>query len=799
MTAEPAGAQFWERVRALFHACAEVDVAPPPPAASERVAPPPAASGRRTLLAAEPDPAVRLEVESLLAEHDAAGGFLDRSVWELARDAALPPDPAAIGPYRVVRRLGEGGMGTVFLAARSDEQFEQRVAVKLVRAAGGAEILRRFRRERQILAALTHPNIARLFDGGSTTGGLPYLVMEYVEGTPIDVYCREQPLTVPARLRLFLQLCDAVQYAHRSLIIHRDIKPGNVLVTADGTAKLLDFGIAKLTSEEGNADRPATRLMTPDYASPEQLDGRPVTTASDVYSLGVLLFEILTGARPFAGPARGDAPRPSGAAGMRALRGDLDHILLAALDPDPERRYGSVENFAADVRRHLEGRPVSARGASFGYRAAKFIRRNKLAAGAAAAAAAVFIGSFIAVVQQKRIAERRFGQVRSLARSMVFDIHDAIAPLRGSTAARRLLVQRALVYLDALAQESADNAPLEMELAGAYQRIGDVQGLPYRPNLGDGGAALTSYRKAQALAERVGARDQENEDARALVADLRDRAGLVEQRALDFGGALRDHAAALAIRERLAGRSPVRELARARTWVAIGDCIYLSSGLKPVKHGATTARGAYETALRILEKVPPAGPHRRDLLMESGRAHQRLGGYFTGSFEHDQTRALAHHQAALRALEERSRLDPSDATARRNYADHLVMMATLQNRTGDGDAAAAGTTRALAVLQELAAADPDNVEAQLDLAFAHEQLGYAQEIRGRWRESAAAVEKALRIRERLAAADPKNREIRRGLAGLYESMAVAAERSGDRAAAAEYTRKGRQVWEELKQ
>jgi tetratricopeptide (TPR) repeat protein len=729
-------AAFWEDVRELFHACADL-----PP--TERAA-----------LLADKDEELKAEVASLLEEHDAAGGFLDQSVWELAAQRQR----TVIGPYRVVRMLGEGGMGSVFLAARDDEQFEQRVAIKLVR--GGHAMLRRFRQERQILAALEHPNIARLLDGGATADGLPYLVMEYVEGTPIDEYCRG--LSIAARLRLFLQLCDAVQYAHRNLIIHRDIKPANVLVTAAGVPKLLDFGIAKLTSsEELRADATVTRLMTPDYASPEQLLGKPVTTATDVYSLGVLLFEILTGARPFTGRTRtGDteAPRPSSVGHVRGLRGDLDRILLKALEPDPAQRYGSVEKLADDIRRHLEGHPVSARGTSFVYRATKFVRRNKLVAGAAAAALVVAALSFVAILNQKRIAERRFEQVRTLARSMVFEIHDAIATLPGSTAARELLVRRALGYLDALAAEASRNTPLQMELAGAYQRVGDVQGLPYNANLGDTPGALASYRKALVIAEQVRAREPENEAALRLLADLHDRAGLVQQRALRWRGALQDHEAARAIREHLP-RDVAGELALARTWVGIGDSVYQGNIREPLT--------AYSTALAILSRIPPTGAHKNRLLVELGRTHQRLGGYFTGPRARNPERALDHHRAAEKALEERAAMDPNDAVARRNYADQLVMTATLQNTVGDDAGVLAGTAKALVILRALAAADAENMEAQRDLAFALEQRARAQDER----DSYASYDEALEIRQRIVARDPGNREDLRGITGTYGGLA----------------------------
>ncbi|HEV7485474.1 MAG TPA: protein kinase [Thermoanaerobaculia bacterium] len=771
MTAEPLDAAFWERVRTLFHAA--VDASP---------------RDRQTLLE-DCDPNLRAEVERLIEQHDASEGFLEQSVWDLVDTADAKWEHVLIGPYRVVRQLGHGGMGTVFLAVREDAEFEQRVAIKLVRrGAGGESLLQRFRQERQILAALEHPNIARLLDGGTTSGGVPYLVMEYVEGTPIDDYCREHDLPIDARLRLFVQLCDAVQYAHRGLVIHRDIKPANVLVTADGIPKLLDFGIAKLTSAQTNAT--VTRLMTPDYASPEQLAGKLVTTATDVYSLGLLLFELLTGKRPFENVHRTgetEPPRASSVSGLRQLRGDLDRILLVALDPDPNRRYASVDKFADDVRRHLDGHPVSARGASLGYRTAKFVRRNKLFVAAAAVTAIVAIVAFVAVLQQKRIAERRFEQVRSLAHAVVFDLHDAIAKLPGSTSARALLVRHALGYLDALASESARNTPLQMELAGAYERVGDVQGMPYRANLGDSAGALVSYRKALEIAEEVRTRQPENIAALLLIADLHDRTGWVEQRALRFRDALAHHEAARKIRESLRD-----DLALARTWVAIADSRYQSN------HSAAAVRGAYENAEQILGRVQVTTANRKDVLTETGRVHQRLGAYFTGGLERDPVRALQHHQAAERALEERAALDPNDAVAKRNFADQLVMTATLQNSVNDAAGALAGTARALPILHALAAADADNIEAQHDLAFAYTQIARANLQLHRWPEASEAVDAALAIHTQLIERDPGNREDRRDVAVLHGLMSELHTARGDAANAKRYAALSRSELASLK-
>ncbi len=726
---------FWDEVRDLFHAAA---AAPP---------------HERATLLANADTGVREEVQSLLAAHDEPGEFLDRSVWHLIdaneRDRVAG---SRVGPYRIVRPLGEGGMGTVFLAVREDADFSQRVAIKLVR--GGEALVQRFRQERQILAALDHPNIARLLDGGTTNDGLPYLVMEYVDGTPIDDFAKS--LSIAEKLHLFLQLCDAVQYAHRNLVIHRDIKPANVLVTHDGVPKLLDFGIAKLASPETTrSDATATRLMTPAYASPEQLLGRQVTTASDVYSLGLLLFQLLTDAPPFDSSTRTpDTEAPRASTHARALRGDLDTIIGCTLEVDPARRYGSVERLADDVRRHLSGHTVHARRPTFAYRASKFLRRNKLMVAAGIAIACVTAIAFMTTLHQKRIAERRFDEVRSLARSVVFEIHDAIAPLPGSTPARALLVRRALVYLDALAAEAEDNTELQIELAGAYTKIGDVQGLPYRANLGDTAGAMTSYRKAVRIAETVRESEPQNAEAIALLAEAWDRVGLVEQRSLRWEEALHAHQSARALLESLPPAAK-RDVTLAHTWTAIGDCTYIG------RH-SPRAQDAYESALRVLERWPKSA----DVLMETGRAHQRLGGFFTGTIVRDLPRAIQHHDAALHALEERSRLDPSDAMARRNFVDQMVMKATAQNMMKDGAGALESTSRALEELRALAAADPKNVEAQHDLAFALGEQAAALLSLGRNIEAARAYEEAIAIHARRLANDPNSEEDRRDLRRL---------------------------------
>jgi serine/threonine protein kinase/Tfp pilus assembly protein PilF len=363
---------------------------------------------------------------------------------QAAEEALVDLAGERVGPYRIVRSLGRGGMGEVFLAERADEQFQQQVAIKLVRRGLlSRHVQGRLKLERQILASLDHPNIARLFDGGTTTDGTPYIVMEYVDGEPIDIYCDSRNLDVEQRLKLFLVVCSAVHRAHQNLIVHRDLKPSNILVARDGTPKLLDFGIAKMLDDRQMMHTMAVtqadyRVLTPDHASPEQIRGDPITTASDTYVLGVVLYELLCGCKPFTlkGNRLGDLdraiceetpPAPSmviqareDAAGIarqrgtsparlrRELAGDLDNIVLMAMRKEAERRYSSVEQFAADIQRHLDGMPVLARADAWSYRAGKFLKRHALVAGLAAAFVALLIGfSITTYVQSGRIAQER--------------------------------------------------------------------------------------------------------------------------------------------------------------------------------------------------------------------------------------------------------------------------------------------------------------------------------------------------------------------------------------------------------
>ena len=449
-----------------------------------------------------------------------------------------------IGPYLLDRLLGRGGMGAVYLAHRVDGQFEQQVAVKLIDLPLATEIFqKRFRQERQILAGLQHPYIARLMDGGVTAGGELYLVMEYVNGTPIHRYCEEHGLTVAQRLALFVRVCEAVQFAHQNFIVHRDLKPDNILVLEDGMPRLLDFGTAKLLSpSDASAGDEQTRegyhAYTPQYASPEQVLGNPITTASDTYSLGVLLYLLLTGTRPYELKelTTGEmlrviceqAPiKPSEATGSgKRLDADLEAILEKALRKEAKDRYLTAEQFAGDVRAFLAGQPVGARQGTLRYLACRFVHRHRLALASAALLLVTLLAGLVGVLwqakvanEERRKAEARSADLRQLSNSLLSELDEAIKELPGSTGAQKLLVTRVLEHLDRMAKDTQGDRQTQLDLVDAYTRLGNIQGNLYYQNLGDRSGALVSLDKALALAAplaRAGSSDQQALRALAL-------------------------------------------------------------------------------------------------------------------------------------------------------------------------------------------------------------------------------------------------------------------------------------------
>ena len=715
-----------------------------------------------------------------------------------------------LGDYELVCELGRGGMGTIYLARRADEEFEKEVAIKLLkRGTDTDEVLRRFRAERQILARLEHPNIARLIDAGTTRDGLPYFVMEYVVGSRITDFCAERALSIADRVQLFLKVCDAVRFAHQNLVVHRDLKPGNILVNAESEPKLLDFGIAKLLAPELEmleATALQSQRFTPGYAAPEQVRGDLITTVTDVYGLGALLYELLTGIPPHRFSSAHPSPtellrvidqevprRPSSVATepetQRQLRGDLDTIVRKALRKEPRERYSGVGFFADDLRRYLDGRPVRARPATFRYRAGKFVRRNKLGVAVAALAIVAMFGGTALIIRNARRAEwharraeRHFQDVRKLANSFLFEFHDAIEKLPGATAARQLVVSRALEYLDKLARESGGDRALQLELAQAYLRIGDVQGKPYGPNLGDTAGAMRSYLKAIEIVEPLLAHraDSATTAASRVLANASANLAGVQSRMSDLDSAKRNNSRALEIAERLVKEDP----SHANEWramivaceVGLGDAIEAGNHRKEDPVLFRNALEHYRRAVAVAEELSIASPNSVPELRRLARTFARVAAVLAElgkQMDNPQIfeECFALHNRTLELHEAALRLEPENATIRRNIADQLVMTAyahALARR--DLDEAIGKCARALEIETPLAAADPSNAEAQQDLSFAHYVNGRLFQEKGELATAAQHYTVALQILEPLVRAHPNNVEtsfdlerVRRGL------------------------------------
>jgi tetratricopeptide (TPR) repeat protein len=707
------------------------------------------------------EPALRTEVLALFEEMRRTSGFLDPPP-DMPEPVSIDGE-ASLGSYRVIGELGKGGMGVVHLAERSDGQFTRRVAIKRVHsAAPGADVLRRFRHEREILARLDHPNIARLLDAGLDSGGIPYLVMEHVEGVPVTLHCRRHALSVPQRLTLFVKVCAAVQHAHQNLVIHRDIKPGNILVTDAGEPKLLDFGIAKILDDAvaGDATQTVNRALTLDYASPEQVRGSPVTTASDVYSLGVVLYEILADRRPHevATESLSEAvrlvcestpPPPSKAAPQERrseLAGDLDSMVGKAMEKAAADRYASAAELADDVAAHLQHLPVKARRPAFGYVARKFVRRHRAGAAVAATLLLLLLGGVAAVLRQARVAraervraQRRFEQVRELAHYVIYDLQDGISKLAGSTELRKAMVERSLTYLDSLAGEAEGDPGLQKELAGAYARLGEVLGRPMAANLGDPDGARASYAKARALLDDVITRNPTDTDARRdLGRLLLHLAGtyVTEQQA-QAAGPLAD---SMAIWEKLVQEDATNE----QNLRGLASAHFSASAQKD------QMRPHMERALQLFEALLAMKPDDPNRKRNVALCHKTLAANRLP----DPDRSYAHAQEAVRLDLERVTGDPHDAQARLDYSVDVSILGDLHIERREYAEALEQFELALARRRELWTADAANVYARERLAHSLMRVAYANILLDRHPKAAPLLGECLAHIEALHSRNP---------------------------------------------
>ena len=644
---------------------------------------------------------VRREVESLIAFD--SGAPLENIVHKAVGLAFQEPVSGGdyCGPFQLLRLIGRGGMGVVYLAERVDGEVRQRVAVKLLRASLDSTAARqRFLQERQILAHLAHPNIARLVDAGHRADGYPYLVMEYIEGQPIDVHCRD--LSVREKVAMMAAVCDAIASAHQKLVVHRDLKPGNILVDGAGHPRVLDFGIAKLM-DESDATQTMERRLTPEYASPEQIRGETVTTATDIYSLGAVLYKLLTG-KP---PDRDKLSPPS--ATCPAAKGDLDAVVVKALRAEPEERYTTADKLAEDLRAWLHHRAVAARYAERWYRARRQLRRYWALAAAGAIAAASLVGGLVIVRAERDIAQQRFADVRKLANEF-FVVEKEMEGLAGSTALRERMVKTSIQYLEGLTKRAGKDWKLKAEIAAGYRKAAEAQGITRGVNLGRPADAEESLRKAAALLAEIEAA------APGDRAVLHDRIELVElESRLEYG------------RKNL--KALDAKLAELQTL------------LTRYESSAKEDPGEWQFVGKVYESMAISA---REL-----------------------NRIALPMRFARRSVELQRKLAAVDRShaARGRLANALSAYGGLLRASGDIAGAVDTYREALAVYQLMAAANPDHYITQLNIANTHAAIGrnlgdpLGPSLR-QTEEAKSHLEESLRIGRRLMALDANERQVR---------------------------------------
>jgi serine/threonine protein kinase len=771
------------------------------------------------------DKNIRFEVEKLINANEEAEDFiLEPAFVEVGFSEEDKTDfyvGKQIDSYKILEEIGQGGMGTVYLAVRSDD-FEKRVALKLIkRGMDTNSVLKRFVMERQILARLEHPNIANLLDGGSTTDGLPYLVMEYVEGLPVTKFCASEDLNIEARLALFQKICTAVSFAHQNLVVHRDIKPSNILVTPDGTPKLLDFGIAKLLHPDWSLDTAeatatAFRVMTPDYASPEQILGLPITTTADVYSLGVVLYELLTGERPYKIESRSpeeiakfvlteEPLKPSDCglriaerglkkisedtdenqnlktdhqekirnpqSAIRNLRGDLDNIILKALRKEPERRYQSVQEFAEDIRRHLEGLPVTAMADTVSYRIAKFAKRHKVGVLVSilmllTILLATTITTWQAIVAKREQAktQQRFNQVRKLANTILFEYHDDVAKLSGSTPLREKMVKNALEYLDNLSAENLDDKELQIELADAYEKVGNVQGNPYSANLGNQNGALESYQKALAIRQKLFSEYPSENKIKYEVGFGYNNIGDILWDKGDNEESLSNYRQGLQFFEELTQTDSQNPNYFTGMHASL-------NGIAHVQEQMGDAKGALETYRRGLKSaettvgIEPTIPNRYSV----AAAHLKIGDILMDVADFQS--ALESYNKGVMALSELVSADKDNVYWIRVLALGYNRIALVSTKLGQFAQSAEFNLKAVDKQKQIAAADPNNVQIHFDIAATYQNLGDNYLKMKKLEPAIENIQLAIKIYTETLAKNPDSSQPQAYLGGAYITYA----------------------------
>ncbi|HEY2399939.1 MAG TPA: protein kinase, partial [Steroidobacteraceae bacterium] len=693
------------------------------------------------------DPALKAEVYSLLKACEEEELLASARLRQSRTDARIGLERKRVGAYEIDRLIGRGGMGAVYVAHRADGNFEQQVAIKLIDLPLATGLFReRFQLERQILAGLNHPLIARLLDGGVTSDGEPFLVMEYVDGVPIHRFCDDKHLSIPGRLLLFKSVCEAVQFAHQNLVVHRDLKPDNIFVTEDGTPRLLDFGTAKLLSPSADGlGSEFTRLgfqsYTPQYASPEQVLGNPITTASDTYSLGVLLYLLLTGVLPYElkefttaemvrviceqPPRRPTLPGSSD----KRLDTDLEAILLKSLRKGPDERYLTAVQFASDVQAYLDGRTVSARRGTMRYRSGKFVRRHRIALLGAALVVSSLTAGVAGVVWQSKVAdeERRravatSAEMRQLSNSLLSELDEAIKELPGSTGVQKLLVTRVLDHLDRTSKSAAGDRLVQLDLVNAYTRLGNIQGNPYDQNLGDTAGALVSLEKALVIAKPLAASAALDKEALRALASVEQARGEVLWGVGKTPEAVESMQAATHAYDRLVAEhdaTPALICEAGAAYGALGD--ELGQPGSPSLGDLAGAIDAYRKDIRLDERALSLDPDFPRARRGLGIMQLKIGNI---EIETDPAQALKDYQLAEERLNALPESEQDNLSTIRIRANVVRKKAMAMRELGEYTQAIPLFDQALAIQKHIAAADPKDDRSLFDVYVDLTQKAY---------------------------------------------------------------------------
>ena len=791
----------------------------------------PAGERESFLIGCEPE--VSEEVKNLLAAHFEAENFIAAPFFIEKGIAEDDTKDTFVGKrvenYLITEKIGAGGMGAVYLAERVNSDFKGKVALKIIKRGMDSEaILKRFATERRILSTLKHPNIAQMIDGGISKEGLPFFVMEFVEGKPLNQYCRENNLTLNARLEIFRQICAAVEHAHKNLVVHRDLKPSNVIVNADGTPKLLDFGIAKLLADdtsETTVTMTQGKMFTPEYASPEQILGKNVSTATDIYSLGVILYEILTQHRPFDVKGKSfeeivksicetEPPRPSETIEndqptaenepptpqipKNQLRGDLDNIILKALRKEPSERYGSVQQFSEDIARFLRGLPVLARPQTLKYRFGKYFKRHKAGVFAAALVLlSLVIGISAATWQavvarrERAKAEHRFNQARELAHTVLFEYHDQIKELPGATAVREKLVTDSLKYLDNLTQEGDNPPDLQREIVSAFRKVGDIQGSADTTNLGKTEAALNSYRKALEIQEQLAAANPSNIEDQKMLARIYLEVGQQILETGDSAEAENNYRKSLDIFSEALKIQPEdlkTQSDLARVWWHL-------AAIARAKNDFDGALEDYGRTLEIYRNLAVNDSsnkkHRRNIAL----TYKTMGAVL--QLKHELAQALELFQKALAIDAENAAVDANDVSAQLDLSFTYGSLGSVNRDMQKYVEAVENYRNALLIRQKVFAADGKNVMAEMAVARARKEIGITLLHLKENQEARKNLEQAVSIYENLAASDPKNANKQNVLAETLTALADAFYNTDNPGAAAEKADQAAAIYENL--